>query len=73
MRAKLSLSSGKLMLTVTNPDSGSATEEVEVNGDKAKPAKVVRVNDELKIQRGMFELFGLGNVLPEDRLPDPKG
>lgn len=28
---KLSLSSGKLMLTVTNPDSGSATEEVEVD------------------------------------------
>ena len=27
---KLSLSSGKLMLSVTNPDSGSATEEVEV-------------------------------------------
>lgn len=27
---KLSLTSGKLLLTVTNPDSGSATEEVEV-------------------------------------------
>jgi DNA polymerase-3 subunit beta len=27
---KLSLSSGKLMLSVTNPDSGSATEEIEV-------------------------------------------
>jgi DNA polymerase III subunit beta len=27
---KLSLSTGKLMLSVTNPDSGSATEEVEV-------------------------------------------
>ena len=27
---KLSLSSGRLMLSVTNPDSGSATEEVEV-------------------------------------------
>ncbi len=27
---KLSLTSGKLMLSVTNPDSGSATEEVEV-------------------------------------------
>jgi DNA polymerase-3 subunit beta len=27
---KLSLSNGKLMLSVTNPDSGSATEEVEV-------------------------------------------
>lgn len=29
--------------------------KVEVNGDKAKPAKVVRINDEIKIQRGMFE------------------
>lgn len=28
---KLSLSSGRLMLSVTNPDSGSATEEVEVD------------------------------------------
>ena len=27
---KLSLSSGKLILSVTNPDSGSATEEIEV-------------------------------------------
>ena len=27
---KLSLTSGKLMLSVTNPDSGSATEEIEV-------------------------------------------
>jgi DNA polymerase-3 subunit beta len=27
---KLSLTSGKLMLSVTNPDSGSATEELEV-------------------------------------------
>jgi DNA polymerase-3 subunit beta len=27
---KLSLSNGKLMLSVTNPDSGSATEEIEV-------------------------------------------
>src|SRR4029077_1581322 len=27
---KLSLSNGRLMLSVTNPDSGSATEEVEV-------------------------------------------
>ena len=27
---KLSLSGGKLMLSVTNPDSGSATEEIEV-------------------------------------------
>jgi DNA polymerase-3 subunit beta len=27
---KLSLSSGKLLLSVTNPDSGSATEELEV-------------------------------------------
>lgn len=32
---KLSLSGGRLMLSVTNPDSGSATEEIEVdyNGD----------------------------------------
>ena len=28
---KLSLSNGRLMLSVTNPDSGSATEEVEVD------------------------------------------
>jgi DNA polymerase-3 subunit beta len=28
---KLSLSSGKLVLSVTNPDSGSATEEIEVD------------------------------------------
>jgi DNA polymerase-3 subunit beta len=27
---KLSLNSGKLLLSVTNPDSGSATEELEV-------------------------------------------
>jgi DNA polymerase-3 subunit beta len=27
---KLSLANGKLMLSVTNPDSGSATEEIEV-------------------------------------------
>jgi DNA polymerase III subunit beta len=30
---KLSLSSGKLILSVTNPDSGSATEELEVEYD----------------------------------------
>lgn len=30
---KLSLSKGKLLLTVTNPDSGSATEEIEVDYD----------------------------------------
>jgi DNA polymerase-3 subunit beta len=30
---KLSLSAGKLVLTVTNPDSGSATEEIEVEYD----------------------------------------
>ena len=30
---KLSLSSGKLILSVTNPDSGSATEEIEVDYD----------------------------------------
>ena len=30
---KLSLSGGKLMLSVTNPDSGSATEEIEVEYD----------------------------------------
>jgi DNA polymerase-3 subunit beta len=30
---KLSLSSGRLVLSVTNPDSGSATEEIEVEYD----------------------------------------
>jgi DNA polymerase-3 subunit beta len=30
---KLALSAGKLVLTVTNPDSGSATEEIEVEYD----------------------------------------
>ena len=30
---KLSLSGGKLILSVTNPDSGSATEEIEVEYD----------------------------------------
>ena len=30
---KLSLSAGKLILSVTNPDSGSATEEIEVEYD----------------------------------------
>jgi DNA polymerase-3 subunit beta len=30
---KLALSAGKLVLTVTNPDSGSATEELEVEYD----------------------------------------
>ena len=30
---KLSLSSGRLVLSVTNPDSGSATEEIEVTYD----------------------------------------
>jgi DNA polymerase-3 subunit beta len=30
---KLSLSGGKLVLSVTNPDSGSATEEIEVGYD----------------------------------------
>ena len=30
---KLSLAGGKLMLSVTNPDSGSATEEIEVEYD----------------------------------------
>src|SRR4029078_9736002 len=30
---KLALSGGKLILTVTNPDSGSATEELEVEYD----------------------------------------
>src|SRR5262249_59108097 len=32
---KLSLSNGKLMLSVTNPDSGSATEEIEVEYSSA--------------------------------------
>ena len=30
---KLALAAGKLILTVTNPDSGSATEELEVEYD----------------------------------------
>ena len=30
---RLSLSGGKLILSVTNPDSGSATEEIEVEYD----------------------------------------
>jgi len=37
---KLSLSSGKLMLSVTNPDSGSATEEVEVEKYTADPLDI---------------------------------
>jgi DNA polymerase-3 subunit beta len=36
---KLSLSGGKLMLSVTNPDSGSATEEIEVEYD-AEPIDI---------------------------------
>jgi DNA polymerase-3 subunit beta len=33
---KLSLNDGRLMLTVTNPDSGSATEELEVDYDSGE-------------------------------------
>jgi ribosome-associated heat shock protein Hsp15 len=29
--------------------------KVEINGQKAKPAKTVRVNDELRIKRGPYE------------------
>lgn len=29
--------------------------KVEINGQKAKPAKTVRVNDELRIRRGPYE------------------
>src|SRR5207244_6748760 len=36
---KLSLSQGKLVLSVTNPDSGSATEEIEVDYD-AEPLDI---------------------------------
>jgi DNA polymerase-3 subunit beta len=36
---KLALSAGKLVLTVTNPDSGSATEELEVEYD-AEPLDI---------------------------------
>jgi DNA polymerase-3 subunit beta len=36
---KLALSAGKLILTVTNPDSGSATEELEVEYD-AEPLDI---------------------------------
>ena len=32
---KLALSEGKLILSVTNPDSGSATEELEVDYDSS--------------------------------------
>ena len=32
---KLSLSDGRLVLTVTNPDSGTATEEIEVDYEAA--------------------------------------
>ena len=33
---KLAISGGKLMLSVTNPDSGSATEELEVDYDPSR-------------------------------------
>lgn len=31
--------------------------KVEINGQKAKPAKTVRVNDELRIRRGPYDYF----------------
>jgi DNA polymerase-3 subunit beta len=62
---KLSLSSGKLILSVTNPDSGSATEEIEVEYD----------SDPLDIGFNSRYLLDIANQLDGEvavlRLADP--
>jgi DNA polymerase-3 subunit beta len=62
---KLSLSAGKLILSVTNPDSGSATEEIEVEYD----------NDPLDIGFNSRYLLDIANQLDGEvavlRLADP--
>jgi DNA polymerase III subunit beta len=62
---KLSLTSGKLILSVTNPDSGSATEEIEVTYD----------NDPLDIGFNSRYLLDIANQLDGEvavlRLADP--
>jgi DNA polymerase-3 subunit beta len=62
---KLSVNSGKLILSVTNPDSGSATEEIEVEYD----------NDPLDIGFNSRYLLDIANQLDGEtavlRLADP--
>jgi len=62
---KLSLTSGKLILSVTNPDSGSATEEIEVTYD----------SDPLDIGFNSRYLLDIANQLDGEvavlRLADP--
>jgi DNA polymerase-3 subunit beta len=62
---KLSLTSGKLILSVTNPDSGSATEEIEVEYD----------SDPLDIGFNSRYLLDIANQLDGEvavlRLADP--
>jgi ribosome-associated heat shock protein Hsp15 len=45
--------------------------KVEVNGQRAKPAKMVRINDELRIRRDPYEYIVtvLGLTPSADRLP----
>ncbi len=43
--------------------------KVHLNGKRAKPAKMINIGDELRIQRGLEEFFVLINGLNEKRRP----
>lgn len=71
---KLSLADGKMTLTVTNPDSGSATEEIEVDYDAApidvgfNARYLLDIAQQLDSDTALFKLADAGSpTLIQDR------
>jgi DNA polymerase-3 subunit beta len=71
---KLALADGKLTLSVTNPDSGSATEELEVDYDAApidngfNAKYLLDITSQLDSDTALFKLADPGSpTLVQDR------
>jgi DNA polymerase-3 subunit beta len=71
---KLSLADGRLTLTVTNPDSGSATEEIEVDYDSGlleigfNARYLLDITSQLDSDTALFKLADPGSpTLIQDR------
>ena len=71
---KLSLADGKLTLSVTNPDSGSATEELDVDYDSApidigfNARYLLDITEQLDSDTALFKLADPGSpTLVQDR------
>jgi DNA polymerase-3 subunit beta len=75
---KLSLADGRLTLTVTNPDSGSATEELEVDYDSTpldvgfNAKYLLDITSQLDSDTALFKLADAGSpTLVQDREGSP--